>query len=323
MKIRFLLLLLCCAATVANAQRPAQQTTGTSQTAESQQTNRKREEIDRRFNELKSTGEYTPNIKSTARAAALNNVAKIYRTPNDKEMETLSVDKNDLRKHAAFLRQSETGLTRLMSDRGCAESPNVLYVAEECRKYQMPGAGSSFSFREKNYRLRRLSDLTYDAEGFRSSGILSHAILVNIGDAPLENISLQTKGLKFLTEFEAVTDLELARQADKKLTGGVESDGFFYSRSAEAKENSTYVLRVVAYRGNLYRAIDGLVYDEFDFDERRDVTVAFRIVSRDEQSVTILWKILSDQKAPAIKRPTRQQVKAEENKFTAEKIKAN
>lgn len=305
--------MVCCAVTAINAQQTGQPTTSTSQSAETRRANPTRDEIDRRFNKSKSVGAYNPNVKSTSRAAALNNISKIYRKPTDKEMETLAVDENDLTKYAAFLRQSETGLTRLMSDRGCAESPNVVYVAEECRKYQMPGAGSSFSFREKNYRLRRLSDLTYDNVGFRSSGLLSHAILVNIGDAPLENVSLQTKGLKFLTAFETVTDFELARQTDKKLIDGIESDGFFYSRSAEAKENSTYVLRVIAYRGNLYRAVDGLVYDELDFDERRDVTVAFRVVRRDAESATILWKIISDQKAPAMKKPTEEQLKQMKN----------
>lgn len=322
MKIKFLLFsLLLCGATL-KAQQTAPQRPSTP-AEETRRMMREREETNRRFDALKSVGEYNRNIRSVSRAAVMQNVANIYRKPGEKEMEILSVDKNDLKKYAAFLRQSKTGLTRLMADRGCAESPNVINVAEECRKYQMPGAGSSFSFREKNYRLRRLSDLTYDAAGFRSSGLLSHAILVNIGDAPLETVSLQTNGLKFLTAFETVTDFELARQADKKIANGIENDGFFYSRNAAAKENSTYVLRVVAYRGNLYRALDGLVYDELDFDERRDVTVAFRIVNRDTESVTILWKIISDQKSPAIKKPSRRQLEAEENKFTAKTAEEN
>lgn len=316
MKIKFLLFLFLCSIASVEAQPVPQRTPSLAQ--EERRIMEERQAANRRFDALRSVGEYNRNIRNTSRAAAMQNVANIYRKPSDKELDILSVDKNDLKKHAAFLRQSQTGLTRLMADRGCAESPNVIYVAEECRKYQMPGAGSSFSFREKNYRLRRLSDLTYDAGGFRSSGLLSHAILVNIGDAPIETISLQTSGLKFLTAFETVTDFELARQADKKITGGIESDGFFYSRRAEAKENTTYVLRVIAYRGNLYRSLDGVVYDELDFDERRDVTVAFRIVSRDEQSVTIIWKILSDQKPPTIKKPSRRQLEAEENKYTAE-----
>lgn len=322
MRIKILLLSLLLFGADATAQQTVPQRT-LSPAEEARRMIREREETNRRFDALKSVGEYNRNIRNTSRAAAMQNVANIYRKPNDKEMEILSVDKNDLKKHAAFLRQPQTGLTKLVADRGCAESPNVVYVAEECRKYQMPGAGSSFSFREKNYRLRRLSDLTYDAGGFRSSGLLSHAILVNIGDATLENISLQTNGLKFLTAFETVTDFEPARQADKKIAEGIESDGFFYSRRAEAKENSTYILRVVAYRGNLYRALGGLVYDELDFDERRDVTVAFRIVSRDAESVTILWRILSDQKAPAIKKPTRRQLEAEENKYTADAANEN
>jgi hypothetical protein len=220
------------------------------------------------------------------------------------------------------LRQPDTGLTKLMMDRGCAEYTSVLNVSEECRKYTMPGAGSSFSFRTGNHRVRRLSDLTYRDDGFYSLGILSHSILFNLGDIPLEQITMQTNGMKFLTDFETVTEFEKAREVDKRINDGIENGGFFYSRKAEAAENMTYVLRVVAYRGSYYRAVQGFVYDELDFDERRDVTVAFRIVRRDDESVTILWKILANQKSPAIKKPTGDKLKLQENKFMAETKKA-
>ena len=98
---------------------------------------------------------------------------------------------------------------------------------------------------------------------------------------------------------------------------GIENDGFFYCRNLEASENTTYVLRSIAYRGSYYRAIEGFVYDELDFDERRDVTVAFRIVRRDSESVTILWKILENQKSPAIKKISPEKLKLMESNTIA------
>jgi hypothetical protein len=298
--------------------------TGTPTTAEqAQRTLRRQQESNRRFEALRSAGEYNRRISNSVRSAALQTINNLYRKPNKEESKLLAAGKDDLKRYAPFLRGSDTGLTKLVMDRGCAEYANVLNVSEECRNYSMPGAGSSFSFRTENYRIRRLADLTYREDGFYSPGILSHSILVNVGDFPLEQITMQTNGLKFLTDFETVTEFEKAREVDKQISDGVENGGFFYSRKAEAVENTTYILRVVAYRGSYFRAVQGFVYDELDFDDRRDVTVAFRIVRRDgDESVTILWKILANQKSPAIKKPTQEELKLEENKFMAETEKA-
>lgn len=311
-------ILICCGSIFINAQQPVA-TPRTPTTAEqAKQDLRRQQESNRRFEALRSAGEYNRRINNSVRSAALQTLSNIYRKPNKEESKLLAAEKDTLKKYAQFLRGTDTGLTKLMMDRGCAEYTSVLNVSEECRKYTMPGAGSSFSFRTENYRVRRLSDLTYRENEFYSVGILSHSILVNLGDFPLEQVTMQTNGLRFLNEFETVTEFEKARETDRRISDGIESGGFFYSRRAEALENTTYVLRVIAYRGSYFRAVQGFVYDELDFDERRDVTVAFRIVRRDDESVTILWKILANQKSPAIKKPTESDLKLEENKYMAE-----
>lgn len=284
---------------------------------QSRQMIRQNEETNRRFEALRSAGQYDGRISNSVRSAALQTIGNIYRKPTKEELKLLSANKDDLKRYAPFLQQPDTGMTKLMLDRGCAEYTSVLNVSEECLKYSMPGAGSSFSFRTENYRIRRLADINYTEEGFYSPGILTHSILVNIGDVPLEDVTLQTKGVKFLTDFETITDFEKAREADKQITGGIEKGGFFYSRKAATLEDTTYVLRSIAYRGSYFRAVQGFVYDELDFDDRRDITVAFRIIRRDDESVTILWRILVKQKSPAIKKPDKDDLKAEENKFMA------
>ena len=273
---------------------------------------RQQRELDGRFETLRNSGTNRNTI--LRRAVTLQNIGNIYRKPTKSEFKLLAPGKEDLKKYAPFLRQSHTGLIKLIADRGCAEHTNVINVSEECLKYSMPGAGSSYSFRTENYSIRRLSDLTYTDNSFQALGILAHAILVNIGDVPLEQISLETKGLKFLTDFETVTDFNKAKEIDRQIIEGVETNGFLYSRGAKTVENATYILRSIAYRGSYYRAFQGLVYDELDFDERKDIIVAFRVVRRDAESATILWKELNNQKSPVIKR---QNQKLEENKFVA------
>jgi hypothetical protein len=91
---------------------------------------------------------------------------------------------------------------------------------------------------------------------------------------------------------------------------GVAEGGYRYATSAPAEENMTYALRVVAYRTkgiSLAGFTDTLTADDIKFgglnrfDTRIDLTVAFRIVRRDENSsVTILWKQLNRQDAPKL-----------------------
>ena len=276
---------------------------------------RQQEETNRRFDELRNSGNRANN--NLSRTLAIQNINNIYRKPTKNEFELLAPNKEDLKKYAQFLRQSNTGLLKLIDDQGCAENTIVVNASEDCLKYSMPGAGSSYSFRTENYRIRRLSDLTYTDDSFQSSGILAHAMLVNVGDIPLEQISLQTKGLKFLTEFQTVTDFDKAKEIDRQFFQGIEKDGFVYRRVLYAKENTTYILRSIAYKGSYYRAIDGFLYDELDFDKRKDVTVAFRIIRRDEESVTIIWKQLAEKDSPKVKRKDKEDSDVKENKFLA------
>nr|MBA3334881.1 hypothetical protein [Acidobacteriota bacterium] len=108
---------------------------------------------------------------------------------------------------------------------------------------------------------------------------------------------------------------------DRQLSEGVFSDGFQYRRGFYAVENTTYVLRSIAYDGKYFRAVEGVAYNEFAFDKRRDVTVAFRIVRKDSDgSVTILWKEILRKNSPKIKYQKRlDETNIEKNNFLAVK----
>lgn len=224
-----------------------------------------------------------------------------YRKPNKEELETLKVSPADKEKYAAFLRQPDTGLIKLAADLKCADNTKVVVATPDCLKYTMPGAGSSYSFRTENYRIQRLADLIYTDNSFQVTGALTHGFLVRIGDVPLEKVSLQTEGLKYLVDFKPTVDYAEAKKIADEFVKGVSKDGFLYRRGLNAVEDTTYVLRVVAYDGRLNRAVQGTTYNELDFDKRKDVIVAFRIVSRDaDGGVTILWKKLAEKDAPKL-----------------------
>ncbi|MEP6903579.1 MAG: hypothetical protein ABJA66_17785, partial [Actinomycetota bacterium] len=276
-----------------------------------EQNNNRRLEAMRMKNAV-NTRETTQNV--------VQNIESIYRKPTSKERKLLAPNPEDLKKFDEFLGKSDTGIIKLVPDFGCAANPNVIVASPDCLKYSMPGAGSSYSFRVNNYRIQRLADLTYTKNSFQAIGILLHGILVDIGDVSLEQVSLDTKGLKFLIDFIPTEDYKKGREIDREFLQGIKKEGFLYSRAVAAKENTTYILRSVAYRGKSYRAVQGLTYDEFDFDKRKDIIVAFRIIRTDEDgSITILWKELESKKSPTIKKTNQTKPDIEENKFVTEK----
>lgn len=230
-------------------------------------------------------------------------VQPIYRKATREELNTIAPSAGLLKQFGAFLKQERTGMFKLVVDSGCAGNLAVVSAKEKCLKFTMPGAGNSYSFRINNYRVRHLADLTFSANSFHVTGVLTHGILVNLGDVPLERVTLQTTGVKFLADFEPAVDFENAQAIDRQLVAGIKKDGFLYCRGLFAAENATYVLRSIAYNGKVMRSIRGIAYNELDFDNRKDITIAFRVVRSDfDGSLTILWKELSKKDSPKIKR---------------------
>lgn len=257
-----------------------------------------RDRTSRRLDSLRKTPQSADERRRQARN--LNIIRGFYRDLNDEEEKLMAPAPDDLETHKAILKKKNTGLTRLISDKGCSDNGVVVVASFECLQYSMPGGGSSYSFRTEQYRIRRLADLTYSENRFQTLGVLLQGIVVRIGDVPLEKVSKETPGVGFLMDFQPPEDFNEAKAADLEFMNGKTFDGFYYARSAAVLDGETYVLRSIAYKGSVFRAYEGITYDELDFDKRKDLTVAFRVVSRDENGITILWKQLDSRSAPKI-----------------------
>ncbi|NNE99355.1 MAG: hypothetical protein HKN25_10090 [Pyrinomonadaceae bacterium] len=253
------------------------------------------------YQRLKSIRMGNTSLKKRAKAYR-DVISQYYRKPNKKELKAIQPNTDDLAKNAAFLRGKGTGIFRLIPDAGCSSSTKVLDVSPECMKYSMPGGGASYSFRFKNYRIARLSDLTYTGKGLIARGVLLEALFVGLGDIPIDQISLETPGVRFLKRMKPSRTVEEASALARELTYGTKRDGYVYSRGIIAKEGWSYALRSIAFRGKWLNAAAGVTYNELDFDKRKDVIVAFRILRRDSDgSLTILWKQLQSVRSPKIK----------------------
>lgn len=213
----------------------------------------------------------------------------IYRKPTDKELKLLAVDSELTAKYKNFTTKNNSGIIRLMPDFGCNENKNVVVAKEECLKYSMPGGGSAYSFRKNTYRLWRLADLIYRENVFFAGSRYTQGIIGALGDVELDKISLNSKGVKQLSEFVPVDEYTEIEQQYKKIERGVIVNGILFSNKLKVKENATYILRSIAYQGKSYTTVaSNIVYNEFDFDKRFDVLTAFRVLKKDTDGSVVI-----------------------------------
>ncbi len=244
----------------------------------------------------------TMKITYPGRVAALENLALLYHKTTDKELKLLAPNVEDLAKFKIFLQQPDTGIFKLAADIGCSDDTNILVATPDCLDYTMSGGGNSYSFRMKDYRLRRLADINFTNSSFQASGVFLHGFFAELGDIPLEQVNLQTKGVEFAAAFKPEPNFEKAKEIDSQLANGISENGFSYRRAVAAKDDTTYILRSIAYKRKFSRYVDGLTYDEMHYDKRKDVLIAFRVIRRDDNgSLTVVWKQLRSQSSPKTK----------------------
>jgi len=255
------------------------------------------------FRNLDATPSLSESEMTSLRLSVLHKYADpLYRKPTKDELESVKPSPALFERYRAILEREDAGLFKLVPDAGCAENSKVVTASEVCMKFTFPGAGNSYSFRVKNYRIRQLADLTFSGSDLVITGSLTHGIFVDLGDVPINEVSLQTAGLKYLIDFQPSAGFKEANTVNESLIKGIKQNGFLYTRSLPVIENNTYALRSIAYRGRVMTSIKGVPYNELDFDRRRDIVVVFRIVQKDaDGSISILWNQLSDKEAPKIK----------------------
>ncbi len=244
-----------------------------------------------------------PPMPDSARQNLLNrHIRDLYRKPTRQETEILAPSAKLAESYSTILSQPHTGIIKLNADSRCSENSEVVSAVSDCMRYQIPGAGTSFSFRFESYRIPRLSDLILDNGILKIDGVYQQGVMVNLGDVPFELITLNSNGLKYLVDVRPVTDSDELSKIENRLGAGIKADGYVYGMGFFAKEKTTYAVRSIAFRGVFMRSLNGLAYDEFSFDKRKDVVVIFRVVEKDRDgNITIVWKELSRSDAPKLK----------------------
>ncbi|MFY9553842.1 MAG: hypothetical protein WAV20_14380 [Blastocatellia bacterium] len=188
-----------------------------------------------------------------------------------KEKVFLAPSVEDLSAHAEFLRQPNTGLSRLM--------PREEYDG----KLLTRGGGAYYSFARLTNEYGFGSDLQLQ-RGELSVGFAGadFGFLTSLGDVAVDNLNVEQMGVRFLAAFNTPSLESDAREQYRRAAIGFEAEGFMYRNSLPAILNRTYALRSVNYAVS-------------------DLLVVFRVIRQDtDGSLTLAWKILKKFPVPQL-----------------------
>jgi hypothetical protein len=147
------------------------------------------------------------------------------------------------------------------------------------------GGGAYYSFSQKTHEYGYGSDIELN-QGKLMVGFAGadYGLMANIGNVPLENVTLASPEANVLATYKPATEEPQARLEYRRIGDGTEIDGLKVNRRLPLRSNATYLLRSLNYGAS-------------------DVLVAFRVVRVDSDgSAIILWKLLKKYKTPQLAR---------------------
>jgi hypothetical protein len=210
-----------------------------------------------------------------ARAQAAAEIESLRAQIKAKEAVLLSTPEEDRKAHALFLAQPDTGLVRLL--------PREKWDG----KLSTRGDGAYYSFARRTHEYGRGNDIELQMDNF-SVGFAGadFGFMANLGDTPLELLSLDAEAVRFASVFKAPTLEPEARAAHNMFAalGGKREGEVVYRSTLPVAVGSTYIVRSVSYNDS-------------------DVLVAFRVLRKDSDgSVVLLWKMLEKFPKPTLER---------------------
>lgn len=198
------------------------------------------------------------------------------------ETRFLSPSAEDRAAYAEFLRQSDTGLIRLL--------PREVYESESYKNNKktitMRGGGSYYSFLLRTHEYGEGTDIGLDSGQLRVGFAgFNFGIMTNLGNVPFEEIMPEHPFAHFVSTYSPPVKEPEVRSEQMRFGRGVTVGDTIYRNSFPIEVNSTYLLRSI------------------DYYAKENVLVVLRIVRKDtDGSVIIVWKILKKYPQPEVAR---------------------
>ena len=193
----------------------------------------------------------------------------------------LSPTAEDRAAYVDFLAQPDTGMIRIL--------PRELYDGEsykgENRLITIRGGGAFYSFTKETHTYGEFTDIGLEhGQLFTGFAGANYGMLTNLGDVPLEKLTLESPAVRVLAAHMAAVDEPHARMEQNRLHSGATLEGMSYTNRLPVVAKTTYLLRSINYRAS-------------------DSLVAFRVVREDaDGSAIILWKFLKRYPTPQLAR---------------------
>ena len=196
------------------------------------------------------------------------------------EQQMLEPSAEDKATYAGYLGHKDMGLIRLLPRAGSGDDR-----AKSVELLSLRGGGSYYSFTRLTHEYGSGSDIAlHPGELYVGFAGANYGIMTNLGDIPLESVSLEQPHAMYLASYTAPNAEPKARVEARKFVDGAVEDGVLYKNRMKAEVRSTYLLRSISYAGS-------------------DVLVALRVVRKDtDGSVVIVWKLLKNYPIPQLAR---------------------
>lgn len=121
-------------------------------------------------------------------------------------------------------------------------------VAQGKKSGDVRGGGAYYSFTYRTHNYGDASHLSLSrgkfAVGFSGA---AYGFLTDLGDVPLESVSLNTPAVNLPATYERASREGIARSEHRRFAEGVVVDGVTFKRALPMVPNSTYVLRAINY----------------------------------------------------------------------------
>ena len=212
-------------------------------------------------------------LRAQDRAQVAAEIESLREQIKSKEAALLAPGREDLDAFAEFLAQPRTGIVRLL--------PREQWDG----KLSMRGGGAYYSFTRLTHEYGFGSDISLEQNrlgvGFAGADF---GFLVNLGNVPIETVTTETDGVRYLAAFKTPSAEPDARAEQRRTSMGFEVDDWSYKSWLPVYTKQTYAVRSVDYGGS-------------------DVLVAFRVVRKDaDGSVVLVWKLLKKFPKPDLER---------------------
>jgi hypothetical protein len=258
-----------------------------------------REELQRKIREEEQKAKNA--VKNGMEASSANPRANkndnpiIYANENElpaQEKLLIAVEDQVREKYSSFLKKPDTGIIKLLSYKENKLAVND--VRTQSAFPNIPGSGTYYSFVKRNHIADEWAQIRlYDgvflpaysemkrttvassggaAQTFTYTSGNEFAVFAEIGNTPLENVTLEHPAVNFLLEFVPPKDsFELANQR-KILRTGIVKENLRFQGGALSKVDTTYAVRSINYK-------------------KTDAVYVFRVINQAaDGGVLLLWQ---------------------------------